>query len=176
VSHLVVLKASQVALTAIPSKYPDGYRCRLATALKYCSWHSGLPLNLRPKTPHILKRLLMVSCLALASAFMRWSQLLCLLRVASSMIQVLYLYYASCHGRTILEGCVITILSQDWQISESMTPTVYAFDRFFYGEKGPIQIVCVTSVVSTRKIISQREKPQFDSKSVLDWRLPAICS
>jgi hypothetical protein len=29
VSHLVVLKASQVALTAIPSKYPDGYRCTL---------------------------------------------------------------------------------------------------------------------------------------------------
>jgi hypothetical protein len=28
VSHLVVLKASQVALTAIPSKYPDGYRCK----------------------------------------------------------------------------------------------------------------------------------------------------
>jgi hypothetical protein len=32
VSHLVVLKASQVALTAIPSKYPDGYRCNHVTS------------------------------------------------------------------------------------------------------------------------------------------------
>jgi hypothetical protein len=36
VSHLVVLKASQVALTAIPSKYPDGYRCNFDISFNNC--------------------------------------------------------------------------------------------------------------------------------------------
>jgi hypothetical protein len=53
VSHLVVLKASQVALTAIPSKYPDGYRCTVQAATKLgtirscfnCSLLLGIPVD-----------------------------------------------------------------------------------------------------------------------------------
>jgi hypothetical protein len=45
VSHLVVLKASQVAFTAIPSKYPHGYRCTSAKPDK------DLYVVCKPSTP-----------------------------------------------------------------------------------------------------------------------------
>jgi hypothetical protein len=53
---------------------------------------------------------------------------------------------------------------------ESMAPTVYGNEQFFYGEKGhtgtPVQIVRVTSASHNRKIISQLKKPVSIEKTI----------